>query len=208
MSHLQFTLFAEGTTDRALLPILEWLIRVTHHPDTIGREFLAKSALRQQSMADRIQTAVELFPCDILFVHRDTDKQEPELRYAEVASAMETLAANGFSVPHLCVVPIRETEAWLLLDEGAIRKAAGNPNGTQELGIPKIKHIESVPDPKATLYDILRVASGKHGRRRSSFDVHEAAALVPEFILSFECLRQLSAFARLEADLRKLALTT
>lgn len=207
MRHIQFTLFAEGPTDRALLPILDWAIRETHKPDTVGREFLPKSELKEQStMAERLLTAVEIFPCDLLFVHRDSDKQKPALRYDEIGSAIAELAAKGFAVPHVCVVPIRMTEAWLLLDEPAIRRAAANPNGTQPLQIPKVKQLETIPDPKARLHEALRDASGKHGRRRSSFDVQEAAALVPEFIASFVTLRQLSAFARLEADLRKLSL--
>ena len=82
MRHIQFTLFAEGPTDRALLPILDWVIREVHRPDTVGHEFLPKSELKEQStMAERLQTAVDIFPCDILFVHRDADKQKPELRY-------------------------------------------------------------------------------------------------------------------------------
>ncbi len=156
-------------------------------------------------MADRIRIAVEIYPCDLLFIHRDSDKQPPELRYSEIGSAIRELEASGFSIPHLCVVPIRMTEAWLLIDEPAIRRAAANPNGTHDLHIPKPKHLEDLPDPKSRLHDTLREATGKHGRRRASFDVREAAGLVPGFIASFAALRQLSAFARLEEDLRQLA---
>lgn len=157
-------------------------------------------------MSERLQTAVEIFPCDILFVHRDADKQKPELRYDEIGSNIAKLAAGGLAIAHVCVVPVRMTEAWLLMDEPAIRRAAANPNGTQPLQIPKVKQLEAIPDPKARLHEALRSASGKHGRRRASFAVQEAAALVPEFIASFAPLRQLPAFARLEADLRKLSL--
>jgi hypothetical protein len=205
MRHIQFTLFAEGTTDRALLAILDWLIRETHRPETIGREFLAKSELCEQSMAGRIKTAVEIFPCDILFVHRDADNQDSEMRHREIGDAISELAEGGFDIPHVRVVPIRMTEAWLLFDEQAIRRAAANPNGTQDLQIPKMKHLEALPDPKSRLHAALRDASGKLGRRRASFDVREAAVLVPEFVVSFAPLRQLSAFNRLEEDLRKLA---
>lgn len=207
MGHLQFTLFAEGPTDRALLVILEWLLRETHRPDTVGYEFLPKSELREHStMAQRIQAAVEIFPCDILFVHRDADRQDPSLRYDEIGEAMAQLAVRGAAIPHVCVVPIRMTEAWLLLEEQAIRRAAANPNGTEPLDIPRLKQLEEIPDPKLRLHHALRDASGKHGRRRASFNVQEAAALVPEFISSFSALRQLSAFARLEDDLRNLVL--
>lgn len=207
MRHIQFTLFADGPTDRALLPVLGWLIRETHRPDTIAHEFLSKPELRSDlSFTAQLQTALDLAPCDILFVHRDAEKQDPQLRYDQIGKAVALLSASHAKIPHVCVVPVHMTEAWLLSDESAIRKASGRPNGAESLELPKLNRLESLPDPKATLRELLREASGKKGRRRSSFDVREAAALVPEFIASFAPLRRLSAFARLEADLRKLSL--
>ncbi len=207
MRHIQFTLFADGPTDCALLPILDWLIRETHGPETVAHEFLSKPELRSDlSFPDRLQTALELAPCDVLFVHRDAEKQDPQLRYEEITAAVTALQLPGTKIPHVCIVPIRMTEAWLLTDEGAIRKAAGRPNSTDPLVLPKLTRLESLPDPKATLHQLLREASGKKGRRLASFDVRDAAALVSDCTPSFAPLRQLGAFARLEADLRKLSL--
>lgn len=207
MRHIQFTLFADGPTDRALLPVLGWLIRETHKPDTIAHEFLSKSDLRADlSFTARLQTALELAPCNILFIHRDAEKQDPQFRYGEIAKAVATLSAPHAKVPHVCVVPVRMTEAWLLADESAIRHAAGRPKSTEPLDLPKLNRLENFPDPKTKLYELLREASGRKGRRRASFNVREAASLVPEFVASFAPLRRLDAFARLEADLSKLRL--
>ena len=207
MRHIQFTLFADGPTDRALLPILAWLVRETHKPDTVAHEFLSKPELRSDlSFSDRLQTALELAECDILFIHRDGEKQDPQFRHDEISAAAAALRQQGTKVPHVCVVPVRMTEAWLLTDESAIRKAAGRPNGNESLGLPKLGRLESLPDPKDTLHELLRKASGKKGRRLKSFDVREAAALVPESTFSFAPLRQLSAFAKLEADLKQITL--
>jgi hypothetical protein len=206
MRHIQFTLFADGPTDRALLPVLSWLIRETHKPDTIAHEFLSKPEFRTDlSFTARLRIALDLAPCDILFIHRDAEKQDPRLRYDEIAKAVATLSAQHAKAPHVCVVPVRMTEAWLLADESAIRKAAGRPTSTEPLDLPKLNRLENIPDPKAALYELLRDASGKKGRRRASFDVREAAALVPEFVASFAPLRQLGAFARLEEDLLNLS---
>ena len=61
MQHIQFTLFADGPTDRALLPILDWLIRVTHQPDTIAHEFLSKPELRTDlSLTERLHIGLAL----------------------------------------------------------------------------------------------------------------------------------------------------
>ncbi len=207
MRHIQFTLFGEGRTDRALLPILDWLIRETHKPETVAYEFLSKPDLRPDlDFAAKLQAALELAPCDVLFVHRDADNQAPQLRYDEITTAIAALSLQGTNIPHVCVIPIRMTEAWLLIDEPAIRKASGRPNNTDHLDLPKVSHIEGLPDPKDTLYQLLREASGRKGRRLRSFDVSEAASLVSESTTSFAPLRKLNAFARLEEDLRKLAL--
>jgi len=87
----------------------------------------------------------------------------------------------------------------LLVDEGAIRQAAGNPNGTQPLGLPLLARLEDLPDPKAMLYEVLREASGLSGRRRREVPVRQHATRIPEFIEDFSPLRRLAAFQVLEA---------
>jgi hypothetical protein len=46
------------------------------------------------------------------------------------------------------VIPIRMTEAWLLLDEEAIRDSAGRPSSSVSLGLPLPQRVETIPDPK------------------------------------------------------------
>jgi hypothetical protein len=88
------------------------------------------------------------------------------------------------------------TEAWLLIDHRAIRTAADNPNGQAALELPPLNRIEELPDPKERLYNCLRVASGKRGRRLDQFEqrlqkrVHRVASLIEDF----SPLRQLSYF--------------
>ena len=102
----------------------------------------------------------------------------------------------------ICVVPVRMHEAWLLFDESAIRKAAGNPNDSVVLQPPATSIVEGIPDPKALLYDLLRTASERRGRRLKKFDPGKHARLVSEQIADFSPLRALSAFQRLEADVK------
>jgi len=61
------------------------------------------------------------------------------------------------------------TEAWLLLDEHAIRRTAGRPNGTMALDLPSPGTVEHVPNPKELLRTALEVASGATGRRLARF---------------------------------------
>jgi hypothetical protein len=98
-------------------------------------------------------------------------------------------------------------EAWLLFDEKAIRNAAGNPNGRTPLNLPVVTELEQLPDPKNDLYELLREASGLHGRRRKRFAVNIAARRVAEFIDDFTPLRTLPAFKALEAEVETIVKT-
>ena len=95
-------------------------------------------------------------------------------------------------------------EAWLLFDERALRRAAGNPNGRELLDLPGADQIEGIPDPKRVLSDLLREASGLSGRRRSRLAVSERAVRMADLIDDFSPLRALSAFNAMEEEVRQL----
>jgi hypothetical protein len=95
------------------------------------------------------------------------------------------------------------TEAWLLFDEKALREAAGNPRGDHRLGFPPVSSLESVPDPKQTLHDLLRTASGRAGRRLKQFKGTDAVRRLAELINDFSPLRALTAFQALEEEIRQ-----
>lgn len=196
------SLLAEGSSDIVLLPILDWLLR-EHSGDTIVNcvwADLRRLPKKVTALQDRIVHAVILYPCDVLFVHRDADANKPEIRYKEIATAADQAKKYGFNIPHVCVVPVRMQEAWLLLEEAPIRRAAGNPNGRDPIGIPPKNRIETLPDPKETLYALLKQASGLRGGRLKKFHPPKHAARVTEYIRDFTGLRSLEAFQRLEHD--------
>lgn len=117
------------------------------------------------SVEARLRAALELDPGhSLVFVHRDAESQPPADRVAEIQAAMKSAGGSRPCVP---VIPIRMTEAWLLLDEGAIRAVAGKPYSTIGLGIPK--DVEKIADPKDALRDVLVKASGASGRRLTRF---------------------------------------
>ena len=72
--------------------------------------------------------------------------------------------SNCVEMSDICVIPVRMTEAWLLIDEKAIRIAAGNRNGTEILEIPKLHELESLPDPKKLLYELIISEAVLHGQ--------------------------------------------
>jgi hypothetical protein len=103
---------------------------------------------------------------DLLVIHRDADNAGSDPRRAEIAQGV---ASCGLSSPHVAVVPVRMTEAWLLLDEQLIRTVAGNPNGRTPLDLPSPQQVEGLADPKAELRRIFAEASELRGRRLQTF---------------------------------------
>ncbi len=57
-----------------------------------------------------------------------------ESRLAEIKAALESMEGIPVTVP---IVPVTMTEAWLLFDERAIRRAADNPAGENSLQLPR-----------------------------------------------------------------------
>jgi len=200
--HIDFTLLADGGSDRALLPIAKWVFEQQVPTEVQVRgEAADLSGLHEppRKLTDRISRAIEYYPCTVLLVHRDAEAQDPELRHKEIEAACRQVQTES-PYSHVCIVPVRMTEAWLLFDEGALRKAAGNPNGKMPLNLPSAP--ESEPDPKRILLDALREASGLKGRRRKRFRPETARFIFANLIDDFSPLKQLTAFRRFEHDVR------
>ena len=89
----------------------------------------------------------------------------------------------------------------MLFDEAAIRRAAGNPNGSMPLELPPPARAEAVVDPKSVLFEAIRTASGRRGRRLKKLNVARCRSRLAELIRDYSPLGTLAAFAQLEEDL-------
>jgi hypothetical protein len=190
----RYTLVADGSSDRCLLPIIDAVINEIQLIAEMGviRQFVPPSA-SVHGLSDRARAAFRDYPCDVLFVHRDAEREPMETRILEIDQALAGVNGTSF-VP---IVPIRMTEAWLLIEERAIRRAADNPNGTVGLVLPRIGEIENLPDPKQRLFDLLISASEKNGRRLQQFrsSIQTRRTRVADLIDDFTPLLQLRAFS-------------
>lgn len=204
MNDFRFTLLSDGSSDQVLSPVLVWLLRRHNISHAIQPTWADLRWLRRPptDLAGRIDLTLQLYPCDLLFVHRDAEGVPLAARRSEILRALPHRPEDR--VPAVCIVPVRMQEAWLLIDEPSIRRAAGNPSGNQPLAMPRMREVESLQDPKALLYELLREASGLHGRRRRRFSVQTGARRVVEFIEDFSPLLKLPAFQALDEDLRTL----
>ena len=205
MRPLQYTFVGDGSSDRALLPIINWLIRSqswVHERGFVEQmaDLSNEDPPLGRALEPRLRRACQLYPCDILFIHRDAERQNLEERWREIEEA----AQATIEVPWVPVVPVSMTEAWILIDELAIRRAADNPSSKVELGLPTPDRLEDVADPKNTLHGALLAASEKRGRRRKSFKsslsrrVQRVADLTDDYTL----LRRLDAFRVFEERTR------
>ncbi len=145
---------------------------------------------------------------DVLIVHRDAERQTVDDRLAEIRAALQSAALEWHLVP---VIPVRMTEAWLLLDESAIRLVAGRPTGTEPLNLPSVAQVEAEPHPKSCLQEVLATASGLSGRRlrkfKRDFPAHRRQLL--ERLDRDGAVRSLGAWQALEDDvLRAMAVVT
>jgi hypothetical protein len=205
MKELRYTLLSDGSSDSALIPVLTWLLQAHLVDCAIQHEWADLRGVRKSlkdTFSKRIKLAVELYPCELLFIHRDAEKEPRQKRVDEIRKAKEE-AGESVSVPTVCVVPVRMTEAWLLFDETALRRAAANPNGKHPLQLPDLTKLEDKPDPKELLYKLLGEASGLGSHRRKKLRVEELVHRVAEFIDNFASLRAMPAFKALEDELKQ-----
>ena len=205
MRSIRYTLLADGPSDRCLIRVIDWLLDdiLKSVQIAVNAQFADMRMLRNppSGLSERIKRAIEQYPCDVLFVHRDAEKAARENRVDEISRAIKGTAVDF----HVAVVPVRMTDAWLLIDEGAIRRAADNPNGKVMLTLPALNRIEGLSNPKNALRDLLVAASEKTGRRLKQFkrDLGQRVHRVADLINDFSALRQLAAFRALEKDTRE-----
>lgn len=115
-------------------------------------------------LVDKIRSGLAMAPqYDVLFIHRDADSAVADPRYREITEAVQQAAYDGLWVG---IVPVRMTESWLLLDEAAIRNAAGNPNARIRLDLPSPAEAERMADPKSALRSAIIAGAEVQGRRR------------------------------------------
>lgn len=195
---MRCTLLVDGSSDAVLLPILGWLLKQRAVRAELQWADLRKLPAPPKELHERIQTAFELYPCDLLFVHRDAERESREHRVEEIRTALDKLDPSPLAV---CVIPVRMQEAWLLVDEPALRRAADCPGGKTALNLPALDRIEQLADPKQRLHDLLRQASGLQGRRAKQFRPRVHAHQLADRIDDFSPLRRLPAFQALEAEL-------
>ena len=194
---------SDGASDRALIPILTWALRRQGYDGPVNPQWADLRRLKPPpSRLDlKLRASVEFYPCDLLFIHRDAEGQPLADREQEIMRAVQTVKAEILAL-FVPVVPVRMMEAWLLIEEAAIRSAAGNPNGDDELDLPLVRHLENLPNPKGVLHNLIREASGLGAHRRQRLKVGQLVYRIADLVNDFSPLESIPAFSSFSAELR------
>ena len=194
---ITFVLLREGPSDDGLVDVIGQLItRVS------GRQADGVARRLKGSTTDKLAALASEGPghLDLVFVHRDADSRDHLPRYQEVTNALA--AAHQAGVP---VIPVQETEAWLLTDEDTIRAVVGNRRGRGDLGLPALAHIEQTANPKELLRTALVRAAESSGKRlrqvTTSFPTHRSRLLAGLDVDG--PVRELPSFRRLVHDIEE-----
>jgi len=199
---VHFVLICEGSSDEALIPHLRSLLVECGIKEATGvaPDFDRLPERRNRDVESKVLAALELESnVDVLFIHRDADSVDPNPRYDEISAA---IGRAGYTNAWIGVVPVQETEAWLLLDERAIRRVSGRPNGRVVLNLPTPNLVERLPSPKEKLLHAILLASETSGRRYKTLK-RKLPALRANLLTELKLggpLNSLSSWARLKRD--------
>jgi len=202
---IHFVLVGEGPSDDGLIPHLENLCIELGATEVTGiaPDFQRLERPVRRTVLDKLQAARELEPTsNLFFVHRDADSRDPSPRYREISTAASSCNLESAWV---AVVPVQETEAWLLLDEIVIRAVAGHPRGRNPLGLPRPHEVEEVSHPKEKLKEVLVVASELSGRRLAKFrkDFPNHRRLLLQRMATGGALSEVNSWIRLRSELEQ-----
>lgn len=193
-------LVAEGPSDSALATHLRALCIEAGADESVCRcpDLGALHPPPGHTLRRMIPAALALHPdTNLLFVHRDADSVDAGPR----RQAIDDAVAGVRGAPlHVCVVPVQELEAWLLLDDAAIRRVAGNPPGTTALDLPSPRRVEELARPKEVLDTIIGRAQAEIGKRRRLPTPDVRRRLVEQLRLDGP-IRGAPSFQRLVRDL-------
>jgi len=183
MMRLALALYAEGDTDDRFLPLIiqrtSRKILAEHEQskvDVASIEPIKLSEKKRSRDQNILQAARQAVRYQALIIHSDADHPTPE-------KALNERFRPGYELvqqtnEHLCkslvpIIPVRMTEAWMLAaDHDLLRKVIGTSIRAQDLGlINRVRQVESDPDPKQTLKQIMHRAYTERSRRHREVDL-------------------------------------
>lgn len=211
MRYLGLALYSEGRTDDYFLrPLLLRLCdrlcrREARGPVDISdvEALIDEPDMGQAPRHERILAAARAHrgAWQILFIHGDGEGDAPAARQDRVQPGIDAVQAEfGQQGRAVGVIPVRETESWVLCDGDALRRVLGTTLTDAELGLPTTaRAIETSLDPKRILEQAFAATQPTGQRLRRGIAPH-LDALGEE--VDLERLDRLPSFRALTDELR------
>ena len=186
LRYFNLALLTEGLSDQwFLLPLIDRQVAALESASGPGLDFGGTAPGGRFTVAPRDLVVAEvkllLEHMDIVLIHHDHNERN------KVESVRASLGSDAQRL--VGIVPMRETEAWMLADAAAL------PTATAEVSVRNLvrspREVERVPDPKKTL------AEAFGPRHRPEYDFDRLGQRV-----SLAALQQVPAYARWVGELR------
>jgi hypothetical protein len=206
MNYLVLAYFrdVEGKTDWPFLEpvcrrLLEELLRGAIGPVEIQRMLLPLGSGERSVASQQAHARDHGNEFHIAFLHAD-GKGDPGRTYRERIAPVADALPPESGARIVGVIPVHETEAWMLCDGNALRDALGSTLDDERLGVPRAAgEIETLADPKTVLDAVhVKASGGRRHRRRAG----PPRTLLGEKV-AIDALRRLTAFRSFEAQLRQ-----
>lgn len=166
----------EGNTDKKFLPQIifrsftEVAVKDCH--TDIAVEDIVNLNIEKESFVEMMTKASKSLyenGISILCIHADADKKSLDdvlaHKFSPLDKNLNPLDDKIYCKNIVAVIPITETESWILADKELLKAQINAKDKTdKELGIEK--HPETYADPKATIENAIRVAQQHRTKRR------------------------------------------
>jgi hypothetical protein len=213
MAELFIGLIAEGTTDyRFLKPIIEKAFADIAYQCKgqidIGEVTEIKDCDKGNSFSDYVLNAsqrAQTLGITILIVHTDADDTSSVNAYKNKIEPAKFLLEQQLPETHcmnlVALIPIRETESWMLADKNALMKSIGNTKKSEtELKINGIP--ESFNDPKAKIEEAIRIGRAEMPKKlRNALDISGLYEYLGQTI-NLENLKTFKSYSDFEQNIK------
>jgi len=212
MKQLFAGLYTEGPTD---IRFLETVVKKTLENVVLDCRFqldiellpieISKTGLGYvEQILQAAKSGVENFGIMILCAQTDTDnKSLPEIYQYKINPAISELERQNAEYCKIlvAVIPIQETEAWMLADKELLKREIGTDKTDNELGINCSP--ETIANPKEVIEQAIRIArKDMTKKRRKDLTISELYLPIGQEI-ELEKLEQLYSFADFKKNVRR-----
>lgn len=169
-------LFTEGTTDvRFLSSVVERTLQDVAFDCTGDIETkleiikIDKKNLNfNQQVLEASKVAFDKFGIILLFIHTDSDNDDDELVFnSKINPAIQELLLQDekfYCREMIAIVPVKMTEAWMIVDRQLLKNEIGIDKTDAELGINV--NPEEINDPKTHIENIIRLSKEERTKRK------------------------------------------